>query len=135
MNANFNDKAKMEVNVNDNGVSFVGNAEGYRSLADFFTHLAKLHDEIRTEPLDDDTNSINGYGAYHFTHYIPERAIKESRFIFSPGPLNNNLENKSEMDILFWVSDAIGPDFWRGVTESKATDEWVENSSFMAIKE
>ncbi|MDL5376682.1 hypothetical protein ACNOIU_04670 [Exiguobacterium mexicanum] len=45
----FSHEAKLEVNLNDSGVNFVGNAEGYLALARMFTFLAETHMSIRME--------------------------------------------------------------------------------------
>ncbi|WP_332651680.1 hypothetical protein [Lysinibacillus sp. 54212] len=41
-NPYFSDIAKIGMNVNVHGVSFVGNSEGYLALSRFFKYLAKM---------------------------------------------------------------------------------------------
>lgn len=129
----FSEKARMEVNVNKHGVSFVGNLEGYLAMARFFNFLAEVHMSIREEIPGPETNTVYGYGPYHFSHYVTKEAIQESNYIFSPGPIKNLRPSEGTQDVLFWLSDKIGPEFWKGETESGATEEWTNDSIFMGI--
>ncbi|MGO1059207.1 hypothetical protein ACTL32_08780 [Planococcus sp. FY231025] len=109
----FSKNAKMEIKVNRDGVSFVGNAEGYLSLSRFFTYLAEVHTSIREEsPQPEETNTVRGYGAYHFRDYVTEEKIQQGDYIFRPGPISNLESEDHEQDVLFWLSDVTGPDFW-----------------------
>jgi hypothetical protein len=132
-NPYFSEKAKMEVNVNEHGVSFVGNLEGYLAFARFFNYLAEVHMSIREEIPGPETNTIYGYGPYHFSHYVTKKAIHQANFIFSPGPIKKLGPSEGTQDILFWLSDKIGPDFWKGEAESGATEEWINDSISMSI--
>lgn len=118
----FSKRAKMEVKIDEVGVSFVGNAEGYLSLSRFFTYLAEVHTSIREEsPQSADTNTVRGYGAYHFKDYVREEKIQQGDYIFNPGPISNLKPENHEQDVLFWLSDVTGPAFWQedGETEKK----------------
>lgn len=134
-NPYFSEKGKMEVNVNEHGVSFVGNLEGYLALARFFNYLAEVHMSIREESPTPETNTVYGYGPYQFSHYVTKKAIQQANYIFSPGPIKNLKPSEGSQDILFWLSDVIGPDFWKGETESGATEEWINDSISMTIDE
>lgn len=132
-NVFFSKDAKIEVNINNGGVSVVANAEGYLALARFFCLLSEIHMSIRKDNNDPGVDTIYGYGAYHFTHYLSTSAIKHGNFLFSPGPLKSFKSNGNIQDVLFWVSDKIGPDFWLTETESGASEEWIDYSLEMAI--
>ncbi|MDF1509586.1 hypothetical protein PZE06_15700 [Robertmurraya sp. DFI.2.37] len=134
-NPYFSEKAKMEVNVNEQGVSFVGNSEGYLAFARFFNYLAEVHMSIREEKPQPETNTVYGYGPYHISHYVTKKAIQQGDFIFSPGPIKKLGTSEATQDILFWLSDKIGSDFWKGEAESGATDEWITNAIFMSIED
>lgn len=132
-NPYFSDTAKLEINVSEYGVSIVGNAEGYLALSRFCTYLADIHMLIRTKPLKTDTNTVDGYGGYHFSHYVTKYAIANQNYIFSPGPIKNLAKKDSTQDVLFWISDKIGPEFWKNENESCSTKEWFNNSIQMAF--
>lgn len=121
----FSEKAKMEVKVDKHGVSFVGNAEGYLSLSRFFTYLAEVHLSIREEPHRSETNTVQGYGAYHFKDYVAEEKIQQGDYLFRPGPIRELETDNHEQDVLFWLSDVIGPEFWLE-KEKKGTKEKKE---------
>lgn len=117
----FSKNAKMEIKVNRDGVSFVGNAEGYLSLSRFFTYLAEVHTSIREEsPQPEETNTVRGYGAYHFKDYVTEEKIQQGDYIFRSEPISNLESEDHEQDVLFWLSDVTGPDFW---LEDEAAEE------------
>ncbi|MGB6406424.1 MAG: hypothetical protein WBF39_03045 [Planococcus donghaensis] len=110
----FSKRAKMEVKINEAGVSFVGNAEGYLSMSRFFSYLAEVHTSIREEsPQSEDTNTVMGYGAYHFKDYVREEKIQQGDYIFNPGQISNLKSKNHEQDVLFWLSDVTGPAFWQ----------------------
>lgn len=108
----FSEKAKMEIKVDKDGVSFVGNTEGYLSLSRFFTYLAEVHVSIREEPDSPETNTVQGYGAYHFKDYVAEQKIRQGDYVFRPGPIRDLATKDHKQDVLFWLSDVIGPQFW-----------------------
>lgn len=110
----FSKRAKMEVKIDEVGVSFVGNAEGYLSLSRFFTYLAEVHTSIREEsPQPEGTNTVRGYGAYHFKDYVKEEKIQQGDYVFTLGLISNLEPENHEKDVLFWLSDTIGPAFWQ----------------------
>lgn len=108
----FSEAAKMEIKVSEEGVSFVGNAEGYLSFSRFFTYLAEVHMSIREEPPGPETNTVRGYGAYHFRDYVKTDKLQQGDFIFRPGPIRHLEREEHEQDALFWLSDETGPAFW-----------------------
>lgn len=110
----FSKKAKMEIKIDEAGVSFVGNSEGYLSLSRFFSYLAEVHTSIREEsPQPEGTNTVQGYGAYHFKDYVREEKIQQGDYAFNPGPISNLKPENHEQDVLFWLSDVTGPAFWQ----------------------
>lgn len=134
-NIGFSDEAKLEINVNKCGVFIIGNVEGYLALARFCTFLAERHAEIRKEPSDEDTNTVFGEGGYHLSMEVTAKAINESRYVFSVGPLKDLQPEDPEIcvqDVIFHVSDRIGPGFWKGQVESGSTKDWVEHYSAFA---
>lgn len=119
----FSKRAKMEVKIDEAGVSFVGNAEGYLSMSRFFTYLAEVHTSIREEsPQSEDANTVRGYGAYHFKDYVRKEKIQQGDFTFSPGPISNLESENHEQDVLFWLSDETGPAFWEEDGDTKKKD-------------
>ncbi|WP_261384300.1 hypothetical protein [Planococcus sp. CPCC 101016] len=108
----FSKKAKLEIKVTNEGVSFVGNSEGYLSLSRFFTYLAEVHTLIREESPKPETNTVQGYGAYHFKDYVPEKKIQQGDYMFRPGPISSLSTDEHKQDVLFWLSDVTGPEFW-----------------------
>lgn len=108
----FDHDAKMEINLNESGVNFVGNAEGYLALARMFTFLAQTHMSIRMEENPPpDVNTSYGYGPYHMTDFIREDFIQNKQYIFNPGALHD-VHPEEHQELFFWLSDQIGPDFW-----------------------
>lgn len=120
----FSKKAKMEVKIDEAGISFVGNTEGYLSMSRFFTYLAEVHTSIREEsPQSEEVNTVRGYGAYHFKDYIKEEKIKKGDYIFNPGPISNLKSKNHEQDVLFWLSDVTGPAFWKEDGDTKKKEK------------
>jgi hypothetical protein len=69
---------------------------------------------IREEsPQSEDTNTVMGYGAYHFKDYVREEKIQQGDYTFNPGPISNLEAENHEQDVLFWLSDVTGPAFWQ----------------------
>lgn len=69
---------------------------------------------IREEsPQLEETNTVQGYGAYHFKDYIAKEKIQQGDYSFKPGPISKLKPENHEQDVLFWLSDVIGPAFWR----------------------
>lgn len=122
----FKKRARLEINVNEYGVSFVANVEGYLALARFCTLLAETHAHLREEAPDFQE------GEYHLGDYVGDEAVREKRFIFSAGPLRQLASHDPlvTQDILFHVSDAIGADYWKdqGI-ESVAAKDWENRYS------
>jgi len=109
----FTEDAKLEVRVDECGVNFVGNAEAYLALSRLFTHLAQISNDIRhsKDPLPE-LNTVKGYGAYHFRDFIREKRIQNEDYLFDAGPLKNNVPKFHDQELLFWISEQIGPAFW-----------------------
>lgn len=119
----FDQDAKMEVNLNESGVNFIGNAEGYLALARMFTFLAQTHMYIRMEENPShDINTSYGYGPYHMTDYIRDAFIQNKQYLFTPGALQN-VNPEYEKELFFWLSDQIGPDFWVEKDEEASNPE------------
>ncbi|MBE0448895.1 MAG: HEAT repeat domain-containing protein [Actinobacteria bacterium] len=125
----FSERAKLEINVNEKGVFIIANVEGYLALARLCTNLAEIHALIRSEPRDEDTDTIDGTGEYHLSMNITEKAIAEGRFIFSPGSIEPFDPEDPELDVpdvFFCVSDQIGAGFWKGRVKSGMEPELAE---------
>ncbi|QUH27331.1 hypothetical protein HZR23_12685 [Serpentinicella alkaliphila] len=116
------------MNVNREGVAFVANAEGYLALSRFFMYLSEIHMSIRKKTIDLNVNTVHGYGAYHFSDYVTQYAIYNKNYIFSPGPIENLGDEDTIHDLLFFISDKIGPEFWKDTNESSSTTDWYERS-------
>ncbi|OGX79256.1 MULTISPECIES: hypothetical protein [unclassified Exiguobacterium] len=109
----FTEEAKLEVRVDNYGVNFVGNAEGYLALSRLFTYLSQISNDIRiSEDTLPELNTVKGYGAYHFRDFIKEKRIKNKDYIFEAGPLKQNQPELHDQELLFWISDQIGSKFW-----------------------
>lgn len=108
----FDHDAKMEINLTEAGVNFVGNAEGYLALARMFTFLAQAHMAVRMEENPPpDVNTSYGYGPYHMADFIREDFIQNKQYIFNPGALQD-VHPEEHQELCFWLSDQIGPNFW-----------------------
>lgn len=119
----FNHDAKMEVSLNEAGVNFVGNAEGYLALARMFTYLAQTHMSIRMEENPPpDVNTSYGYGPYHMKDFIRDMFIENKQYLFNLGALQD-LDPEYEKELFFWLSDQIGPDFWAEKEEEESNSE------------
>lgn len=127
MDIGFSDTAKLQIDVSKYGVTILGNVEGYLALARFCTYMAEVHSEIRSE--DPDFES----GEYHLAMYISAKAIRERRFIFSPGPLKSLQPDDCVQDIFFNVTDKIGPEYWE-TTDSGPAEDWIDYSLPFAIQ-
>lgn len=125
----FSNKAKLEFNVSEYGVSVLGNAEGFLALARFCTFMAEVHSVIRAE--DPEFES----GEYHLAHYVSAKAIREGRFVFSPGPIKPLQLGEETQDIFFNVSETIGPDYWKSAVESGPAQDWLDESLAFAVQE
>lgn len=109
----FTEDAKLEVRVDEYGVNFVGNDEGYLALSRLFTYLSQISNYARSiEDTDPESNTVKGDGAYHFRDFIKEKRIKNQDYIFEAGPLKQNQPEHHDQELLFWVSEQIGPKFW-----------------------
>ena len=115
----FSKEAKLEFNVNEGGVAIVGNKEGYEALARFCNEMAEVHSDIRKNDPDFED------AEWHLGDEISKEAIKEGRYIFSPGPVTEMGWEGSVPDVLFYVRDKIGKDFWGEEVESGAHEDWI----------
>lgn len=108
----FNHDAKMEIKLNEQGVNFVGNVEGYLALARMFTFLAQAHMYVRMEENPSpDVNTSYGYGPYHMKYFIRDAFIQNKQYLFTSDALQD-VNPEYEQELFFWPSDQIGPDFW-----------------------
>nr|WP_240731310.1 hypothetical protein [Exiguobacterium mexicanum] len=108
----FDHDAKMEIKLNEQGVNFVGNVEGYLALARMFTFLAQAHLYVRMEENPSpDVNTSYGYGPYHMKYFIRDAFIQNKHYLFTSDALQN-IDPEYEQELFFWLSDQIGPEFW-----------------------
>ena len=113
-NPHFDHDAKTEINLNESGVNFVGNAEGYLALARMFTFLAQAHMSFRMEENPSpDVNTSYGYSPYHMADFIQNK-----QYIFDSCVLRD-VHPEEHQELFFWLSDQIGPDFWVSEDENK----------------
>jgi hypothetical protein len=105
------DAAKLEINVNSGGVSFVGNSAGYRALAETFERLA---DMAEGAPEDETCGSPKHW---HLEDFVPLQANLDHRLLLGFGPLLANATRFGEAagtGVIFYASGQVGQAFWEG---------------------
>ncbi len=128
MTTEFSLRARLEWNVNHHGVYLVGNRAGYLFLLEVVLKL------IGEEYLESDCDDLSHL---HFSDLVGAQAIREGRFVFSPGPLEEVAPTYSACDsgeqtyanlkdIVLFLAEEVGPDLWGEGLASGSHPLWVE---------